>query len=263
MMRVLSLIGFAIAWAALGSGVGERARADDQAWGTIRGQVVFDGDQIPERKQADVNGHKDQEHCLSKGPIFSEAWVVNPKNKGVRWVFVWLAPADKNRKLPVHPALKAGADKPVEIDQPCCAFVPHAVGVQQGQLLISKNSAPVAHNVNWNGGSKNPGNNLLVPAGSEIKIKDLRASPFPIKFECNIHRWMNGWVRVFDHPYFAVTDADGKFEIKDAPVGDWRLMIWQESTGYLGGAAGRNGSPVTVKAGPPTDLGQFKLKPTD
>jgi hypothetical protein len=72
---------------------------------------------------------------------------------------------------------------------------------------------------------------------------------------------MSGWVRVFDNPYFAVTDADGNFEIKDAPAGTYRLMIWQESIGYRGGAAGRDGTPVTIKAGAVTDVGPFDVKP--
>ena len=40
-----------------------------------------------------------------------------------------------------------------------------------------------------------------------------------MQLACNIHGWMKAYVRVFDHPYYAVTDEDGKFEIKLARVG--------------------------------------------
>ena len=60
---------------------------------------------------------------------------------------------------------------------------------------------------------------------------------------------MKAWVRVFNHPYFAVTDKDGNFQIKDAPVlkGELRLFVWQESAGILGGTAGRFGKTIKVK----------------
>ena len=51
---------------------------------------------------------------------------------------------------------------------------------------------------------------------------------------------------VFDHPYFAVTDAEGKFEIKNAPAGKWRIMYRHEN-GYHKGKAGNKGFPVEIK----------------
>jgi hypothetical protein len=63
---------------------------------------------------------------------------------------------------------------------------------------------------------------------------------------------MTGYVRVFDHPYYAVTDKDGKFEIKNAPTGDYRIVYWHEN-GFRGGAEGRFGDEITIK-GPTTDV---------
>ena len=59
---------------------------------------------------------------------------------------------------------------------------------------------------------------------------------------------------------FAVTDADGKFEIKLAPAGNCRLVVWQESIGYRGGAEGRKGTVITVKGGTSIDVGKLELK---
>src|SRR5262249_42995380 len=197
--------------------------------------------------------HQDKAACEAKGPVVSEEWVINKNNKGIRWTFVWLAPPE-GQKLPIHPALQQTKDKEVVIDQPCCQFEPHAVAIRQGQELVIKNSAPVAHNVNWTGGLKNPGNNIIIPAkGNPITIKNFNADRLPIKLACNIHPWMNGWVRVFDHPYYFVTDADGKFEIKNAPAGEYRLVVWHGSIGYLGGAAGKNGQPIEIKKDGTTD----------
>lgn len=234
----------------------------DEAWGTVKGQIVFAGDAPAVAK---VNVNKDEKHCLEKGDILSEAWVVNKDNKGVKWTLVWLSgepkPApEKPAPLPIHPNLKAVPEKPAELDQPCCVFIPHMLGVRQGQTVLIKNSAPVPHNINVTGNPKvNEGFNVLLPAGGEHKATKLKADRYPLTATCNIHPWMNARIAVFDHPYFAITDADGKFEIKDAPAGEWRLKVWHESIGWRGGADGKDGEKITIKK-EGTDLGKLEIK---
>jgi hypothetical protein len=238
----------------------DRALGQGPEWGTVKGQLVWGGAELPPQKNANVN--KDEQHCLSKGAIPDESWVINKANKGIRWAFVWLAPEPGQPRLPVHGDLQLVKNKEVTIDQPCCRFEPHALALREGQELIVKNSAPVAHNVNWSGVSlKNAGGNVIVPAGKSFSIKGLAADKFPVKIACNIHQWMSGWVRIFDNPYYAVTDADGNFEIKLAPAGKCRIFVWQESVGYRGGAAGRNGSTIDIKPGGVTELGKLDIKP--
>ncbi len=246
----------------------ELAPADDDRnsgeWGTIKGQIVWGGNGIPVPKPLNVD--KDQDHCLSKGPILSEEWVINKDNKGVRWTFVWLAPEPKSaKKLPIHPSLKEIKVKEVEIDQPCCAFVPHALGMREGQVLVAKNSAPkTAHNVHWLGNPQtNPGGNQSVPAGKSYRIEGLKADKLPLLINCDIHGWMKARVGVFDHPYFAVTDENGNFEIKLAPAGDWRLKIYHDAIGWRNGAAGRDGEKISIKAGETTDVGKLDVKPAE
>jgi len=244
------------------SGAGAVAEDNARGWGTLRGQVVKRGP-VPEQKPiAAVNNHQDAKNCLAQGPVVDEDWVVNPKNKGVKWAFVWLQ-TDKDKgpaELPIHPALKEIQQKQVVIDQPCCTFLPHALAMREGQVLVAKNSAPMPHNFKYGGNpAKNPGNNILIPAGGQIPIKDLVADRFPVSVSCIIHPWMKAWVRVFNHPYYAVTDADGKFEIKDAPAGAFRLVVWQESVGW--GTPGlKNGEPITIKAGETTKVPTIELK---
>ena len=79
------------------------------------------------------------------------------------------------------------------------------------------------------------------PKMDEYKMPNpLVAEGPPIQYKCTIHGWMTGYVRIFDHPYYAVTDADGKFEIKNAPAGKYRIVYWHEN-GFKGGAQGRFG----------------------
>jgi hypothetical protein len=236
--------------------------SEDPDWGTIKGQIVYVGDRLPEAVELKVD--KDQEHCLEKGKLFGQEWVVNKDNKGIRWVFVWLAhePSAAKKDMPIHPSLKEIKEKKVTIDQPCCAFEPHALAVREGQIVVAKNGSPIAHNFNYAGHPLvNQGKNQLMPPKSEFEIDNLRADErFPVMVSCNIHPWMRAYVRVFNHPYFAVTNEKGEFEIKNAPAGEWRLKIWHDS-GWRGGAMGRDGEKITVKGGAATDLGKLEMKP--
>jgi hypothetical protein len=100
--------------------------------------------------------------------------------------------------------------------------------------------------------------NVLLGAKMAHTSKPLAANTSPDSFGSTIHDWMRGYVRVFDHPYFAVTDANGRFEIKDAPAGNWRLVVWQESVGFRGAAPGRLGTKLAI---PETREGKLELKP--
>src|SRR4051794_19396444 len=129
-LSVAALVGVAGLVLALGGPAATAQNGD--GWGTVKGQVVYGGDPA-EAKPLNVN--KDQNVCLQNGPILSEDWVVNKNNKGVRWVFVSLAPASRGEKLPIHPNLQKLQNKTVSIDQPCCQFIPHCLGMREGQDL--------------------------------------------------------------------------------------------------------------------------------
>jgi hypothetical protein len=70
---------------------------------------------------------------------------------------------------------------------------------------------------------------------------------------------MIGYVRVFNHPYFAITDEDGNFEMKTAPVGEWNLVVWQEEAGWVTGD--RKGIPVKIASGDSKPI-SIELKPS-
>ncbi|MBA4062264.1 MAG: hypothetical protein C0501_00895 [Isosphaera sp.] len=242
--------------------IGIAARGDDpKAWATVKGQVVYPADK-PVPKRAALAVTNDKPHCLSKGDILDESVVVNPKNRGIKNVVVWLRPDDlKDPKAKfaagqIHPA--DAKRKPVEvvIDQPCCMFVSRVTVARVGDTVVVKNPSPVVHNFFWDS-TNNGAFNANIPAGAQWKMPAaLAAEAAPIQYKCTVHPWMTGYVRIFDHPYYAVTDDDGKFEIKDAPAGKFRIVYWHES-GLRGGKDGRFGEPVEI-AGP-----ALQLKPVD
>jgi hypothetical protein len=235
------------------------ARADDKDWATIKGRVVFPEDKpIPKRRQLIVN--QDGNHCLKNGPILDESVIVNPKNRGIKNVVVWLRPDDPEAtefpKGKIHPEDAKRKPAEVVIDQPCCMFVDRVTVARVGDTLVVKNPAPVAHNFFWSS-DNNGEHNANIAANNLWKMPNpLVAESRPIQYKCTIHGWMTGYVRIFEHPYYAVTDGDGKFEIKNAPAGKFRIVYWHES-GLRGGPKGRFGEPVTITG--PT----MEMKPVD
>ncbi len=237
-----------------------------EGWGTVTGQVVYGAKPYPENGEAKVD--KDQAHCLMKGKILKDELVINPKNGGVKWTLVWLTEANdpkSTKALPIHSSLQKMA-KQVVIDQPCCMFEPRVVGVRVGQDLVFKNSASISHNTYMNGGAAGPNMNPLLPPKGEAVLEGskLKARTIPIPYSCSIHGWMKGYVGVFNHPYFAVTDADGKFTIKNAPAGKYRLIAWQESVGWViidpkGQPPMNRGKVIDIKPNGTTDVGKLSF----
>jgi plastocyanin len=117
----------------------------------------------------------------------------------------------------------------VVIDQRKMAFLPHVVVVQQGTTVDFLNSDPVGHNVYWPSisGNKKLSHNLGTwPKGDKkpFQFNDLGTA----SLLCNVHPEMSGYVVVVPTPYFAVTDKDGNFEIKNVPAGKYTLKTWSE-----------------------------------
>lgn len=229
-----------------------------QQWGALKGQVVWNG---PAYKNEAAKVDKDQAHCLAKGQLIKDELIIDSKSSGIKDAIVWLAPVDPKGKIPIHPKLQAVPSKAHEIDQPCCLFEPRISAVRAGQQVIVKNSAPVAHNARISGRADINGTiNLTIPPGGQI-AKTLKAEPRPLLLNCDIHGWMGGRIAVFDHPYVALTKADGTFEIKDAPAGNYLLYIQHEKAGWLHTPRTSKGQPVTIKADGTLDLGKFEMKP--
>ena len=117
----------------------------------------------------------------------------------------------------------------VVVDQRKMTFIPLVVVVQQGTTVEFLNSDPVGHNVYWPSisGNKKLSHNLGTwPKGEKkpFQFNDLGTA----SLLCNVHPEMSGYVVVVPTPYFAVTDKEGNFEIKNIPAGKYTLKTWSE-----------------------------------
>lgn len=138
--------------------------------------------------------------------------------------------------------------EPIVIDQRKMAFIPHVVAVQQGTTVEFLNSDPVGHNVYWPSvsGNKKLAHNLGTwPKGEKkpFQFNDVGVA----SLLCNVHPEMSGYVVVSPTPYFAVTDKDGNFEIKNIPAGKYTLKTWSEDGKPTTQAVDVSGATATVE----------------
>src|ERR1035437_6250124 len=122
------------------------------------------------------------------------------------------------------------AAAPLVMDQKGCLYYPQILAVQTGQKIIVKNSDTCVHNVHTVPKENAPQNMVHMPGGADLNFTFDKPEPF-LKFQCDVHPWMFAWVSVFDHPYFAVSGADGKFTIKDVPPGKYTLEATHRKLG--------------------------------
>lgn len=254
--------------------------APSREWVTVVGQVLFpENREVPERREiAKTDGFvKDAECCFADGRrLFFDNAIIEPKTRAIANAVVWLRPDLEAPKASfplekIHPKLAKAEAKERTIDVVECQFRPRITVARAGDKLLFENTAPLATNVRYNITEKGPGAkfgefNVLLAAktGSTKSPGALERGNLPDIFSSSIYPWMKGYVWAFDHPYAAVTDAQGKFSIPNAPIGTWRLAIWHEEFGFSGNSTG---TVVKIADGPDgtTDLGkrEFKIKDTE
>jgi len=141
-----------------------------------------------------------------------------------------------------------GVTAPVTVlDQKKCTYEPAALAALAGSTLEVRNSDPVMHNVRAVAGAQSVFNVAMPLEGMTLK-KPLPAAPGTVQVKCDVHPWMHAVVRTFDHPYFASTDAQGRFRL-EVPEGSHSLVLWHSRLPEAS-------RPLTVKAGETVRLEQ-------
>jgi plastocyanin len=131
--------------------------------------------------------------------------------------------ASKGKKLEVPAA-------PVTFDQKGCEYSPHVLAVPVGTTIQVLNPDGVLHNVHVMG-KVNPEANRAMPKFLKKFDWKVEKPEMPIEVKCDAHPWMHAYWFVMDQPYYAVTDASGKFSIADLPAGDYEVEVWHEKLG--------------------------------
>jgi hypothetical protein len=119
---------------------------------------------------------------------------------------------------------------PVVFDQKGCVYRPHVFGVQRFQPIMVTNSDSLLHNVHSLPVNQ-AGFNFGQPVAGVKNMVQFGESEVMVPVKCDVHGWMRAYIGVVDHPYFAVTPADGSFRLENVPPGSYTLEAWHEMFG--------------------------------
>lgn len=189
-----------------------------QATGSIAGRVVFQ-DTPPERRRLNMSADP---VCSTKNPdpVLAPDGAVNTDGT-VPNAFVYLKDVPGTFKPP---------SEPVVLDQSCCMYLPHVLGVMVGQPLRIVSSDATTHNIHFMS-TQNPDWNQSQPPGASPLARKFSHPEIMIKVHCNEHPWMSAYVAVTSNPFYATTGDTGTFTIQNVPPGQYTLRSWTASFG--------------------------------
>jgi plastocyanin len=202
----------ALAWLLTG-GSGAPGEAVADGTGTIEGEVLYEGAVPP--PTIVMEGGRTQ-HLLYLGP------------KGeLRFAVAYLRTADHG---------PGGEMEPVTLNQSGFIFEPQVLAIRDGQPVRFGNEDGANHNVRSDSQDVRNRFSLYTGAG-QSQTRRLRAESNhrPMAITCDIHPWMIAWIYTFTHPYFAVTDATGRFRIVGVPAGPQQLLVRHPAGGLRRG----------------------------
>jgi plastocyanin len=202
--------------------------------GDIQGRVLLAGD-VPAPGKVPIT--IDQYVCGTEQ--LAGALVVSGARE-IRNVVVWLENPPSGTPSPPPAA-------PVPMDQKDCVFVPRVVIVPASGTVEFLNSDRLLHNLH-SVSKDNPSFNRTQPKGRTIPITF--AKPEFVRVDCDLHSWMRGWVVVIPHPFYALTDAQGRFKLDNVPPGQYTLRSWHERLGESSRPvtlAAEGAAPVTIE----------------
>ncbi len=230
--------------------------ADADSHGTLTGTIFFDGE-LPERQLLVRKGDpdvKDAEVCASQD-IADESLLVNPGSRGIANVFVYLRRSGDIASGNQSPA-STQRDRIVDVRMAGCRFMPHALIVRTDQRVRLTNNDSVYHAPHpffvFNSPScisPDPGS-----LKGTIQAPFTSAERFPAAVKDDIYPWMSAYWLILDHPFAALTNADGEFTISDIPSGEQNFVIWHERAGIINSQL-----MVHIKSKQTTNLGQLAI----
>jgi plastocyanin len=196
-------------------------RVDAAKAGTLTGRVLFDG---PAPMNPPIKMTADPA-CLKANPDGATFETFLVKDGGLDNVFVYVKDGLGNYYFEVP-------TESVKLDQHGCRYSPHVFGIRVGQPLEIVNSDPTLHNVHSMAQSNQEFNFPQQIQGMKNQ-KTFTAKEVMVPFKCDVHRWMNAWIGVVTHPFYATSGAGGTFSLKGLPPGTYTIEAWHEKLGTM------------------------------
>jgi hypothetical protein len=158
------------------------------------------------------------------GDRIPEGAIVAPQG-GLRNVVVWLTDAREGKPLP--------DSRRFEVTNVRCRLDPRVQGVIVGGTLNVKSADPVVHEtvIRVSGVSESLETVTQNGDGQVVPLEKVLARPVRLELSCRTHPWTQGWIHVFDHPYFVVSAPNGRFALDSIPPGEYTMRTWHERLG--------------------------------
>jgi plastocyanin len=190
--------------------------------GVILGTISFDGDVVPAAPPIQMNADP---NCarLHAEPVSSPAVIVGEGN-GLGNVFVYVKEGLGGKTF-------SPPEGSVTLDQQGCLYHPHVLGVRTGQTVRIVNSDETLHNIHAFA-KKNKEFNIGQPVKGLSTERAFEVPEVMIPIRCDVHKWMGAYLGVVDHPFFTVTESDGRFELSGLPAGTYVVEAWHEQYGF-------------------------------
>ena len=202
--------------------------------GTIAGNVIY-ASAATTRQPVVVD--EDVEVC-GKTPKLSADLIVNAENRGIQNVVVSITNISKGKAWSLP-------EEELAISQQGCWFNPHVLIMPSGRSIDVLNTDGILHNFHTRGKKNRPVNKAQPKFLKTLKVKFARADL--VRVTCDVHKWMNAWIVVADHPYYALSDEAGAFQMENVPPGNYVVEFWHETLG-------KQTQTVTVAAGKSTQV---------
>ena len=194
--------------------------ADGATTGSIRGTVNFSGN-APERLKIDMS--QDPVCSITGGENLAEQYVVHGGKLANVYLYIKEGPEAAMNASPKSTA-------PIVLDQVGCKYTPHVIAVMRGSTVEFRNSDGTMHNIHTIPVG-NPPVDVSQGAKGAPETRQFDKPEIMMPVRCNNHPWMNAFINVSATPFFAVSDRDGKFEIKGLPPGKYTLGAVHEKLG--------------------------------
>ena len=198
---------------------------DPATTGAVTGTVTLDGTP-PAAQMVRMDGDKTCARLVPGAQRATERYIVGARG-ALANVFVYVKTGLEGRSFPVP-------DRPVVLDQQQCWYTPRIVGVRVGQPFQVLNSDPLLHNVRAAADVNEPFNQGQPVQGVRYS-HTFSTEEVMVPVKCDVHAWMNAWVGVVNHPYFAVTGPDGTYALPTLPAGTYTVEAWHEAAGTTTG----------------------------
>ena len=196
----------------------ERGRATADA---VEGRVVFEG-AAPRLEPIDLSSLTECVEAHGGIGTMPDESVMVGADGGLKNVVVYVGGS--------VPGVRWEPPTAAVVEQRRCRYEPHVLAVLVGQEVRFENKDPFLHNAHPLDPARTSHGFGRMPE-AEREAKEWAARPRVYKVKCDVHPWMAMYVAVRDNPFFQVTGANGRFELKGVPAGEYELVAWHETYG--------------------------------